>query len=429
MTTTADAPFIQTAEPHGPAIYFDGTSSARHDVVIHGTASGLNIVAADGRAVDTWAYADLRRQSAPDGVLRLGRFGETLLARLEIRDAALAGAIEDRAVTLDRSGAAARAMRRKVVGLSFAAVVSLIATGVIGVPALISRMMPFVPVSVEKKLGIAVDRQIRASLDTKELGEDFGCTEAAGRQALLRLVAKLESAAALPVTLSVDVVRKSEPNAFALPGGHVYVYQGLIDAAQKPDEVAGVLAHEIGHVAHRDGTRTVLQAAGLSFLFGMMLGDFVGGGAVVIAAKTVLRSSYSRQVEASADNYSVSLMTKIGGDPRALAVILDRIASDKEAGPKILRDHPETKDRVVAINAAAATPAAQTPLLSADDWAALKHICTAAHPKPATASAGVQVATANGKTNGPERGTDRGAPDAERGQKMKAQSDGAPAHH
>ena len=77
----------------------------------------------------------------------------------------------------------------------------------------------------------------------------------------------------------------------ALPGGHVYVDDGLIAIAQTPDELAGVLAHEIGHVAHRDGTRTVLQTAGLSFLFGMMLGDFVGGGAVVIAARTVLKSS------------------------------------------------------------------------------------------------------------------------------------------
>ena len=147
------------------------------------------------------------------------------------------------------------------------------------------------------------------------------------------------------------MVRRADFNAFALPGGHIYVFQGLIDRAQSPDEVAGVLAHEIGHVAHRDGTRTVLQAAGLSFLFGMMLGDFVGGGAVVIAAKTVVRSSYSRRVEASADIYSVVLMRKVGGDPRALAAILERVTADKDEGIKILADHPDTKDRIIAINA------------------------------------------------------------------------------
>ena len=173
------------------------------------------------------------------------------------------------------------------------------------------------------------------------------------------------------------MVRRADFNAFALPGGHIYAFQGLIDRAQTPDEVAGVLAHEIGHVAHRDGTRTVLQAAGLSFLFGMMLGDFVGGGGVVIAAKTVVRSSYSRRVEAAADIYSVGLMQKAGGDPRALATILARVTADKDEGIKILADHPDTKDRVIAINAIA--PAgASTPLLGAADWAALKQICAPA---------------------------------------------------
>ena len=196
---------------------------------------------------------------------------------------ALASAIEDRAVTLDRGGAAERRLRRKVVILSLAAVVSLIFTAIIGVPVLATRLTPLVPISVEQKLGNAVDSQIRATLDTKHLGAGFVCgagaNGAAGRAALDKLVGQLKAAAALPYPLRVDVVRRADFNAFALPGGHIYAFQGLIDRAQTPDEVAGVLAHEIGHVAHRDGTRTVLQAAGLSFLFGMMLGDFVGGGA------------------------------------------------------------------------------------------------------------------------------------------------------
>src|SRR5580704_10799478 len=220
-----------------------------------------------------------------------------MLARLEIRDSALASAIEDRAVTLDRGGAAERRLRRKVVILSLAAVVSLIFTAIIGVPVLATRVTPLVPIQFEQKLGNAVDSQIRATLDTKHLGAGFVCGTGpnAGQAALDKLVGKLKAAAALPYPVHVDVVRRPDFNAFALPGGHIYAFQGLIDRAQSPDEVAGVLAHEMGHVAHRDGTRTVLQAAGLSFLFGMMLGDFVGGGAVVIAAKTLVRSSYSRR--------------------------------------------------------------------------------------------------------------------------------------
>jgi Zn-dependent protease with chaperone function len=399
MTLTADTPAAGTATPRGPAIYFDGTCSARNDVVVEAGAAGLQIFSANRRLLDDWLYGELRRQAAPDGVLRLGRHGETLLARLEIRDAALASAIEDRAVTLDRGGAAERRLRRKVVILSLAAVVSLIFTAIIGVPVLATRLTPLVPIAFEQKLGNMVDSQIRSTLDTKHLGAGFVCDAgangAAGRAALDKLVGRLKAAAALPYPLRVDVVRRADFNAFALPGGHIYAFQGLIDRAQTPDEVAGVLAHEMGHVAHRDGTRTVLQAAGLSFLFGMMLGDFVGGGGVVIAAKTVVRSSYSRRVEAAADIYSVGLMQKVGGDPRALATILARVTADKNEGIKILADHPDTKDRVIAINAIA--PAgASTPLLGAADWAALKQICATAPAGATTAPAGAATAAASG---------------------------------
>jgi Zn-dependent protease with chaperone function len=377
--------------PCGPAVYFDGTSSARNVVVVEAGATGLRIMDAHRRALDEWPYTELRRQSAPDGMLRLGRRGETLLARLEIRDPQLAAAIEDRADTLDRGGAAERRLRRKIVALSFAAGVSLIATAIFGLPVLASRLIPFVPLSVERKLGDAVDREIRASLDTQHLGAGFECGngagETAGRAALDKLVGELEAAAALPFPLRVEVVRRAEPNAMALPGGRVYVNDGLIAQAQTPDELAGVLAHEIGHVARRDGTRTVLQTAGLSFLFGMMLGDFVGGGAVIIAARTVLKSSYSRRVEAAADAYSVDLMQRASGDPHALGSILSRIVADKNHGIKILLDHPETKDRISAIDAVAVT-GPTTPLLDAADWSALKQICAPLPAKDATTGAG-----------------------------------------
>ena len=177
-------------------------------------------------------------------------------------------------------------------------------------------------------------------------------------------------------SLKTVVVRRSEANAAALPGGHVYVFEGLVNKAQSADELAGVIAHEIGHVAHRDGTRSLLQAAGLSFLFGMLLGDFTGGGVVVLAARTVVQSAYSREEESSADLYGVQLMVKIGGDPRAFAAILDSIAGAIEPGVKILLDHPETKARVAAVLAStAAVPADRAPLLAADEWAALKRIC------------------------------------------------------
>jgi hypothetical protein len=364
----------------GPAIYFDGKTSARQPVNIEATDEGLLIRSVDGVLIDGWRYGELRAMPAPEHLLRLARFGRPVLARLEIRDPGLAALIDERADPLDRTGITERRLRKRVVGWTLAATASLVLVAIYGVPALSDRIAPLIPLSVEHRLGLAVDAQVRAMLDNRNSGGAFECgtaeAEQPGRAALNQLLGKMQAAAGLPIPLKVAVVRRGEANAVALPGGHIYVFRGLVAQARSPDELAGVIAHEIGHIAHRDGTRSVLQSAGLSFLFGMLLGDFTGGGVVVIAAKTVVQSAYSREVEAAADNYGVRLMAGVGGDVRAFAEILDRIAGAIEPGVKILLDHPQTKDRVAAINAAAAAlPSVHRPLLNAAEWAALKRIC------------------------------------------------------
>jgi Zn-dependent protease with chaperone function len=135
-----------------------------------------------------------------------------------------------------------------------------------------------------------------------------------------------------------------------------------------------VIAHEIGHVARRDGVKAVLETAGLSFLFGMLLGDFVGGGAIVLSAKTVLQSSYSRGAETGADAYGVALMNKIGGEAEALGSFLTRIDDLHGSGSSLLRDHPPAAERAAAIRAQA-RPGSGRPLLDDTQWAALKTIC------------------------------------------------------
>jgi Zn-dependent protease with chaperone function len=298
-----------------------------------------------------------------------------------VHDPALAAAIDDRSVPVDRSGKSERRERTRVVGWSIAATVSLIAVAVLGVPEIANRLAPLVPWSVERKFGTAIEAQIRRSIDERHAGAAFECGntpgEKAGRAAFDKLMAQIEASASLPISLNASVVRRDEANAFALPGGRVYVFQGLIDKADTPDEVAGVIAHEAGHVAHRDGTRSVLEGAGLSFLFGMLLGDFIGGGAVIFAAKTILQTSYSREVEAAADAFGVAAMIKMGGDARALGTILQRIAGTTHPGPKLLLDHPDTKDRVVAINAQAEGTKPTRALLAPSEWTALKRICSA----------------------------------------------------
>ncbi|MSO67366.1 MAG: M48 family metallopeptidase [Pseudolabrys sp.] len=362
----------------GAGIYFDGITSARHDVAVVLGATGLHIAGPGGRLLAQWPYNEIESLTAPDNVLRLGRRNNAVLERLEIIDHAFAAEIDARAAHIDRTGTLQRRQRASVIGWSVAATVSLLLTAYFGVPALAEKLAPLVPAAIDRKLGDAVDMQVRGILDIGKSGAAFECgtadAEKPGRAAFDKMVRRLEQAAGLPAPLRSFVVRRTEANALALPGGQVYVFRGLIEKADTADEVAGVIAHEIGHVAHRDGTKAVLQAGGLSFLFGMLLGDFVGGGAVVIAAKTVLQSSYSREAESAADAYGAELMRKAGGNARALASMLGKIGGATEPGMKILLDHPETKARIAAINKVASARTT-TPFLDAGEWAALKRIC------------------------------------------------------
>jgi Zn-dependent protease with chaperone function len=364
---------------YGPGIYFDGKTSARHHVEVEVLADELEIRSVQGRLLTLWRYTELEHLSAPENVLRLGLYKNPVLARLEVRDPVIAHAIDEKSLSIDRTGAIGRRARLRVVAWSAAAMIVLVLAAVFGVPALASRLAPLVPPALERKLGNAVDAEVRGMLDTRNLGSGFACgqgdAERLGQAALDKLTNQLSAAAALAVPLQIAVVRRPEPNAIALPGGRIYVFQGLIAKAETADELAGVIAHEIGHVARHDGTRSILQGAGLSFLFGMLLGDFVGGGAMVVAATTVLRSSYSREVERAADAYAIELTSKAGSDPQALARMLARIADDKGRGPKVLLDHPEAAERIAAINAVPRASAPATPLLGPGEWAALKRIC------------------------------------------------------
>ena len=374
-----NATSIDSSNAHGRGIFFDGLTTAHHDVVVELAPHTLQVHGVDGRVLAQWPYDELETLPSPDDVMRLGRARDAVLARLEITDPQLAAAIDERSLPVDRTGRIERRLRTKVIFWSLAATASLILVAVVGMPLIATKLTPLVPYAIERRLGAAIDAQTRMSLqEGNRSGAPLDCgsaeKERAGRAAFEKLIRQMEMAAGLPLPLKVTVVRKPEANAITLPGGHMYVYQGLVGEARTPDELAGVIAHELGHVAHRDGMRTIMQGAGVALMFGMLLGDFIGGGAVVVAAKTLLRTSYSREVEAAADGYSVVLMTKIGGDPRALATILSRIGGGTHAEPKILADHPETRDRIVAIEAmASSTP--RRPLLNHTEWAALKAIC------------------------------------------------------
>jgi predicted Zn-dependent protease len=155
------------------------------------------------------------------------------------------------------------------------------------------------------------------------------------------------------------VVDVKDINAFALPGGPMYVHRGIIEAAQTEGELAGVMAHEMSHVALRHGTAQATKATtfGLGQLAGAVAGAVIGGGvgAVVTQASSFGLSTaflrFSREYEKQADILGVQMMAQSGYDPRDLGHMFETI--EKEGGgrpPQWLSDHPNPGNRVGYIN-------------------------------------------------------------------------------
>jgi beta-barrel assembly-enhancing protease len=155
-----------------------------------------------------------------------------------------------------------------------------------------------------------------------------------------------------------DVVNQKEINAFALPGGPMFLHRGMIEAAKTEGEMAGVMAHEISHVALRHGTAqaTAGQKFQIGAIAGQVLGAIVGGtaGSVIGQASQFGFGTwflkYSREYETQADILGAQILARAGYDPREMANMFKTIeAQGSNGGPEFLSSHPNPGNRYNAI--------------------------------------------------------------------------------
>jgi hypothetical protein len=181
---------------------------------------------------------------------------------------------------------------------------------------------------------------------------------------------------------SFDVVNMKEINAFALPGGPMYLNRGMIEASENEAEMAGVMAHEISHVALRHGTAqaTKAQKFQIGAVAGQILGAIVGGTAGSVIAQgsqfglSAYFLKYSREYESQADLLGAQILARAGYNPREMADMFKTIESQSggRGGPEWLSSHPNPGNRYEAINREAATLQVQGSAQSDGRFASVK---------------------------------------------------------
>lgn len=364
--------------------FTDGRSTARHMVRVMLAAEALHIHSAEGALLQSWPYEGLRllEEVYAGQPLRLHHraFGD---ATLTLDDSGVLARLEHLAGRRLRGHALLRPrlMAVLVAGLLLAAIVTGL---VLGLPRLAGPLAALVPPEWERALGERVVSHLVA--------EDELCGEAAGAAALEGLVRRLSASTGPPAEgrtrppaeggtgpphpLIVRVAALPGINAFAAPGGQIIILKGLIEAAETPEEVAGVLAHEMAHSLEGHPLQGLMRAMGLQLLFGAVTGDFGNlDSAAAGFGQMLVLFSFTRSDELAADRIAIALLNRAGirGDGlRGFFERLQEIQGGQSALPSLLSTHPLFEERLEQIDSLATGKGAA---MNAEAWAALRNIC------------------------------------------------------
>ncbi len=360
-----------------PARYYDGETAQVLEVGVRPTAGELIIFRladsgptdsgpTDSGIVARWPIGEIAvlGDGAHEGVPPVVRQGGE--ARLVIEDPEqrrqLAALIPDLAALAEVPASAVR--RITMLGASLVVLVAAF-WGVIDYGT--EYAAPWLPYSLQVKLGETVYGELAADKD-----ECHG----KGLAAINDLANELARAAGYPHEVTVHIIEGGPVNAFTLPGGILVFYSDLFEQAKNSSQVAGVLAHEIGHVVHHHPVKGIVRAYGLDLLAKLVSGGYsdlmntlTSGGNILLAMRN------GRAFEREADATGVALLEKLGlradGISGFFEQMLEKEPKDAASAAGIWSSHPPTQERIQTTK----RPPTGRPAFSTADWKALREVC------------------------------------------------------
>jgi predicted Zn-dependent protease len=250
-----------------------------------------------------------------------------------------------------------------------AAVLALAGTATVGGCASASS----ITTQQEQGLGADYSRQINAELPLVRDAASNDYINDLGRR-----IARVADPRGIPYQFYI--VNSDVVNAFAVPGGYVYVNRGLVERAGSASELAGVLAHEIGHVVERHSIQQMAKAQNANNLVGV-LGTVLlgrastavqqGAGVLVQGVGTAVFAGFSRNDEREADHDGVIFTARAGYNPQGMVTMFQRLLAEERGSPgslaKFFSTHPLTQERITNVQAQInATPEARASTLTND---------------------------------------------------------------
>ena len=354
-----------------PGFHYDGRTAHREPVTVTVTAAGLHLARADGQHM-TWPYGAIRQtQGRNRGEQVRLEYGDDPAESVVVSEAGLVEAIRDLAPRFASTFHDAAEWWHVAAWIA-AGLTAVAALYFWAVPAFAAFVAPRIPMAWEQRVG----ESVLARMAPAEARCEGQPQIAALRGVLNRIVAAAPSTS---YDFTLVVVDDSLVNAFAAPGGYVVVFRGLLEAAETPEELAGVLAHEIEHVLLRHPTQALAREIPLRLALAAVTGGSDGMDRVVQAAGTIGAMRYRRSDEFEADREGMRLIQAARIDPAGMVSFMRTLDRRRAGGPRLvsyLSTHPHTADRVATLEALAAGARYQPePLLSPGEWAGIGGVC------------------------------------------------------
>jgi Zn-dependent protease with chaperone function len=250
-----------------------------------------------------------------------------------------------------RSGLAresARHARRTLLGwvVGLGVIAAIVAGAVVGSNRAVEWFVTSVPAEWEDSLGESLLEAAAPASARIQSGPVF-------ERVQLVMARLTEAAQPSPYEFEVAIIPNEQPNAFALPGGHLAVHDSLVVQCETADELAGVLAHEIGHVRGRHHLRSLAHRLKWSLLLSSLTGDVGGAQQIIISnAGDLLLLKHDRDQERDADRAAIDLSWEAGFDPNGMVRLFERFAKEEASTPGLaafLSTHPGGAERAQAV--------------------------------------------------------------------------------
>jgi Zn-dependent protease with chaperone function len=241
---------------------------------------------------------------------------------------------------------ASRKQRRSRFGLGMLGLILLLPLLLVGVlvwqsHAIAGWAAGHISIENEQKLGELAFKQATAGMKLREGGVDAAAINEIG--------AKLTQGSRY--SYKWYVAEDPAINAFAVPGGYVVVYTGLIQAADSAEEVAGVLAHEVQHIERRHTLKNMAHSLGLRVALSLVLGD-VGSSALGDVAAQLSELKFSRDLESESDRLGLAALKQAGIAPQGMVSFFDKLRKQEGVTPPaLLSTHPASAERMQALQA------------------------------------------------------------------------------